>query len=273
LGFERENVTIKNPKDITFAYDRENKILKAKAKNTLIIENKKLGYYVEYNLINFSIDDGLKMSSYSGTSLFKEMRGGKTKQLEWQANRLNAYYGSAMHFFRSAFNHRVNDEGFIVNHIVEIPNPKYPSKEELQKSEEYFRSLKNKNDGKNPFVVSKEIQEIEWRKRNESEFSLALVEHKIASEKFITKDIHGTFFAFKDLLGIVYQKFPFNINKGVITKATIPINTSSIINTYGNIFELSEDGNYTNPDQMIFMDDWAKQKFSTLLPLDYTPDR
>lgn len=53
IGFDRENVSIKNQRTLKFSYDKKNQFLKVKAPQTLIIENKNLGYSIRYNLINF----------------------------------------------------------------------------------------------------------------------------------------------------------------------------------------------------------------------------
>jgi hypothetical protein len=40
IGYDREQVRIKNQRTLKFSYDKKNKILKVKAPKTLIIENK-----------------------------------------------------------------------------------------------------------------------------------------------------------------------------------------------------------------------------------------
>lgn len=271
LGYSRENVKIKNPKDLIFAYDKENRILKAKAKKPLMIENKNLGYTVEYNLMGFSINDNQNISTYLGTSFFQEMDGSKKEKNKWIINRLNAYYGSAMHFFRSAYQNKIADEGYIVNRIVQFPNPKYPTANELKKLDNYRESIKKSPNNQRFLNIPADISDIQSRKNRESKFALALTEHKMPAEKFIFKENGRTYLKFNDLLGIVYKKHPYSWVKNKFEKATIPINMSSMIDTDGIVFEINSDGNYTEPDRLIFQDDWAKHKFSLLLPLDYEP--
>ena len=119
--------------------------------------------------------------------------------------------------------------------------------------------------------IPADISDIQARKNRESKFGLALTEHKVPAEKFIFKESNRTYLKFNDLLGIVYKKYPYSVEKNKIEKATIPINMSSMIDTDGIIFEISSDGNYTEPNRLFFLDDWAKQKISLLLPLDYEP--
>jgi len=120
LGYDQANVKIKNQKTLKFAYDRKNKILKVRAPNTLIIENKLLGYQIQYNLLSFEASFSNNTVSYTGTSYFKET----SQKTSTKAHRINAYHGSIMHFLRSIYYNQVSEEGFWANHIVKVENPK-----------------------------------------------------------------------------------------------------------------------------------------------------
>ena len=67
-GFERNLTTfqyaflgdvaltkINNKKDLLFAIDKNKEIFRAKAKQALLIENKNLGYNLQFGLMNFEI--------------------------------------------------------------------------------------------------------------------------------------------------------------------------------------------------------------------------
>ncbi|WP_042722286.1 carboxypeptidase-like regulatory domain-containing protein, partial [Flavobacterium sp. B17] len=69
IGYDKQNVKIKNQRSLKFSFDKKNKILKVKAPKTLIIENKNLGYDIEYNLVNFFFGFYTKIVNCSGTSL------------------------------------------------------------------------------------------------------------------------------------------------------------------------------------------------------------
>lgn len=269
LGSNRDGVTLKNPKVLIFAFDKEQNIIRAKAKKPLLIENRWLGYTIEYNLISFAIDNQQKMTTYTGTSFFKPMKGGTKNQRTWHINRLNAYYGSAMHFFRSAYHQQLDKEGFICNRIVKIPNKNYPSLEEQQMVENFRTSFIKSNPSQIVMQIPNEISDIQSRMRKESPYPLALTEHKVPIEKLITKNDNETVFHFEDLLGVVYPKYTYRWVNNKVIKSEIPIHISPMIETNGKAFILSREGNYTDPDQMLFHDDWAKDKLQVLLPLDY----
>lgn len=120
VGFDSRNVKIKNQKTLKFSFDQNNQILRVKAPETLMIENKNLAYQIQFTLMNFEADFKNNTTSYSGTSYFKEINPKPINQV----NRLNAYHGSIMHFLRSAFRDEISKEGFWVNHIVKMEKSK-----------------------------------------------------------------------------------------------------------------------------------------------------
>lgn len=120
VGFDLKNVKIKNKKTLKFSYDKNSQVLKVKAPETLIINNKKLAYQIQFTLMNFEADFKNSTTAYSGTSFFKEVN---PKPIH-HVNRLNAYHGSIMHFLRSAYRDEISKEGFWVNHIVKLEKSK-----------------------------------------------------------------------------------------------------------------------------------------------------
>jgi hypothetical protein len=150
IGSDKENVRIKNQRTLKFSYDKKGKILNVKAPKTLIIENKNLGYEIEYNLMSFSADFNVNMFNYAGTSFFKETKDTDRIKL----NRMNAYEGSMLHFFRCVFQSTVSEEGFIVNKVIEVPNPKYPTEDELGKLSNFREMIKNSRDLKIPKILA-----------------------------------------------------------------------------------------------------------------------
>ena len=125
IGIDQVNVKIKNQKTLKLSFDKKKQILKVKAPQTLIINNKRLAYQVQFNLLNFEADFKNNTVAYSGTSYFKETNPKKSNQV----NRLNAYHGSLMHFIRSAYQDQIAEQGFWVNHIIKLDKDKIAPKE------------------------------------------------------------------------------------------------------------------------------------------------
>lgn len=264
IGYDREGVTIKNQRTLKFSYDKKNQFLKVKAPQTLIIENKNLGYNIQYNLINFEADFKKKTNSYLGTSFFKETNSKKNVIL----NRMNAYNGSLMHFFRSLYRNELEREGFIVNHAKRIPNPKYPTETELQKLEDYFSFVRTQKIMS--VNLSPELEDISMRKSKNSPFVLAILKTKIKESDFTKRREDRLFLDFEDLLMVNYQKYYYEIKKGEFVKAATFSTQSSIVHPEALEFEVFPEGICSEPDLLILEDSFSNQNVSKMLPLDYT---
>ncbi|MBK1895463.1 carboxypeptidase-like regulatory domain-containing protein [Chryseobacterium paridis] len=261
IGYDKENVRIRNQRTLKFSYDKKNKILNVKAPKTLIIENKNLGYEIEYNLIGFSADFNANMFNYMGTSFFK-----KTKNTDRiKLNRMNAYEGSMLHFFRCVFQKTVSEDGFIVNKVIEVPNPKYPTEDELSKLTNFREMVKNSRNIKIP----EDISEIISRKNSEKPYALAITKLKIPISDYSTRNENNVFFSFPDMLQVNYIKYFYELKNKQFVKNTIPVALSSYLRSEGETFEVSKEGNITPPEQLINQGDFSKNRIENMLPLDY----
>lgn len=120
-----KNCIIQNPKVLKFTYDQDNLTFSARANSPLRIENKYLGYIVEYDLTDFYMDFKTHQQYIAGTSLFAPMNGSKPREKKWTKNRENSYQGSLMHFIRSLYEEKLKENGFIVNRLIRKENPDY----------------------------------------------------------------------------------------------------------------------------------------------------
>ncbi|WP_267404360.1 MULTISPECIES: carboxypeptidase-like regulatory domain-containing protein [unclassified Chryseobacterium] len=261
LGFDRENVRIKNQRTLKFAFDKKNQILKVKAPKTLLIENKILGYQIEYNLINFAADFNTKMVNYVGTSFFRETKNSDKIKL----NRMNAYDGSALHFFRSIYQNTISKDQFIVNHVVKVPNPKYPTEEELARLSNFKEMARISKISS----VPNDILDISQRKNANKPYALAITKTLIPDTDYVKRENRKVLFTFKDMLQVNYQKYEYELKGKQFIKTKDPVVISSFLHPEGETFEVSKDGNITNPDLLITEGDFSKNKIENMLPLDY----
>jgi hypothetical protein len=103
--------TILNPWVIDFPQDKAGNKFIAKASEPIEIENKALGYKVNFYLTNFWHN----ASEYSivGNARFSELQNGDAKQVaNWNRNRSNSYQRSVQHLFKSMIEHKINGEGY-----------------------------------------------------------------------------------------------------------------------------------------------------------------
>lgn len=105
---------ILNPEVLRFHYDSEEKILSAEATDLLIIENRALGYRIQYVLELFEVRSN-GSNIYLGKEKFEPLlpKDDNEKQ-KWNRYRQEAYYGSFRHFLTSIANNTLDKEGFRV---------------------------------------------------------------------------------------------------------------------------------------------------------------
>lgn len=263
IGEDKANVKIKNQRTLKFSYDKQNKILKVKAPQTLIIENKNLGYTIEYNLIEFTADFENQTTSYLGTSFFKETKNTNKVKL----NRMNAYDGSSIHFLRSVYSKKVKDEGFIVHQMKRFPNPKYPTQQELLKLEEFAKI--QKANSKITIVIPDDIQDIMTRKNKESKYGIANIKSNLTEADYTQNYEDKVVLEFNDILEVRHDKYFYELKGKDFVKSKFPIKQATHVHSNGEIFEIYSNGNNSNPTNLLYQGDFTKNKIEFLLPLDY----
>ncbi len=108
------NTEIKNPEVLSFDFDPYERQLTASATEMLVIENKALGYTINYYLDYFIINYREGSSFFIGRTFFIPMES-KRKRINnrWERNRNKAYYGSFLHFSKALINGITEEEGFV----------------------------------------------------------------------------------------------------------------------------------------------------------------
>ena len=81
----------------------------------LNIINNQLGYKVEFDLVQFYLNENTGRTSFYGFTRYNEM-GDRRR---FRKNRRNAYYGSTVHFFRSLVSNRLQEESYNIYIIKE----------------------------------------------------------------------------------------------------------------------------------------------------------
>ncbi len=119
---------ILNEDDIILRYDKDEKKLSAQANVPILIRNKRLKYLITIGLKNFEVNyyyvsknkKRLKVANvfYSGSNFYKSMEDSPTSITI--DNRLDAYYGSTLHFMRALANQNLENTGYKL-YIGNIP--------------------------------------------------------------------------------------------------------------------------------------------------------
>lgn len=265
--------TIQNPDVLFFEYDSENNIFTAEAIAPIHIKNEALGYDIFYDLKHFSIEN--QITNYLGYSYFKVLKGDKKK---WIKNRLKAYNGSQVHFYKSLLKNSSKEEGFVINEFVRKKNKDRPSEEDILKARKTVsKSNATLNLSRKIDIPENAIDSalIILKKAKLPKYIDNLDDAEIASSDIIYKENNSTYLQFENNLRITYLNE--KEEKGYILR-----NPSSKprkeLSQVSNIIPLAEkliiypDGVLANPLDVLCEEYWSYEKFAHSLPLDYEPN-
>lgn len=121
---------ILNPEVLDFVFNDQKRSIVVKAYKPLIIINTALGYELDYYLEYFEIGGGNTRST--GISNFKELEPkNEREKRRWNKNRLKSYQGSLTHFLRTIVSGDLEDEGFRIFAVRQLPETNEDKSEEL----------------------------------------------------------------------------------------------------------------------------------------------
>jgi hypothetical protein len=245
--------SIKNKNVLRFHFYPKSKRLSVTATDPLIIENKALGYDLEYRLERFVCDYSTNIVSYYGYPLFREMTADfPSIQSKWEARRQLAYMGSLMHFMRTLYKDQLRQEGFIVEHEINVPN--------LEKQR--VKAIYQPNISKTDSIPIDTLHHY-WEVLRQPDFFIQKV-RSYDGLLTIHPDQTRTLFFTGDCtiifgnghLGIAYQQSELRLMEQV------PI-------------EIGENGSYYPSQEVLTLGNWSKtETIANLLPRDfemYTP--
>lgn len=268
--------TILNPEVLIFEFDAENNILKGDAIELLHIKNEALGYEVFYDLKHFSIEK--EITKYLGYSYFKELKGKESKQKKWEKNRLKAYNGSELHFYRSLLNNKTKEEGFVINKFIRQKNENRPSQEELYKARKTL-------DKSNTVINSSRIID---KPNNSIDSSLIILESAklpkyidylnksdISSADIILKKNNKTYLHFDNNLRITYlnemEEKGYSLRNAFSKPRKAVPQTSNII-PLKEVIIIDPKGILTDPLNVLSEGYWSYERFANAVPIDFEPD-
>ncbi|WBU87931.1 carboxypeptidase-like regulatory domain-containing protein [Cellulophaga omnivescoria] len=144
---------ILNEDDVRLYYSKKEDILYAYANKPIKVQNKFLGYNLEYHLQDFEVRyktnaNGFRLTGsvfYAGTTLFMEI--GKKPRRKYIKNRELTYFGSTLHFMRALSAKRLTEEKFrIFKESLEVQPYDYYKIEKIEDgSAKVIQSLERLN--------------------------------------------------------------------------------------------------------------------------------
>jgi hypothetical protein len=260
-----EYCEIENKEVIRFIYDKRKNELSAIAFEPIIIVNKYLGYELKYDLVNFYTNFHTKIVFYEGYPFFTSLQGSSKKINKWKENRKNIYDGSIMHFMRSLYRNKLEENNFEIKVLKRYPN------EEKQRVKKIYQSLFKSNNG---IIVMKQSDSSEYYQKiiKQSDSLDYVYPNKINADSiaFVVDSTTAGIF-FNDHIQVKH-----NVFKKILTtnslfhekKKQYPISIISILNNKEIV--VYSNGLYYDPSILLTEGYWGLyEKLSNLLPFDY----
>ena len=260
-----KNCNVVNPHILNLVYNRTKQTLEADADEFLVVENKALGYRVKFLLKDFKSDKISGIISYEGQRLFEELPGSAGEKKKWHEKREEAYYGSAMHFYRSLYTNKLSEDGFVMYRFKRQLNPDRPPEDVIRQKIKIF-TQQRRNDSLNFWIGL----------ANMSKYSQEYLDRlPLSMYEIMTNTGQPGIFAihFTNYLYIVYSRKRDDVfNKDLYRPLDMPNYETSIVTLLNSPYVVFDMNGIVVGDAPLYEGTWAKAKLSDLLPVDYVPD-
>lgn len=195
-----------------------------------------------------------------------------------EKNRLKAYNGSQIHFYKSVLKNSSQKEGFVINQFVRKKNKDRPSQEKLANARKMLTKLNV------PINFLKKIDTpknsidsalITLKKGKLLKYIDYLYKSEIASSDIIHEENNQTYLQFDNNLRIVYLKEKEEkgyILRNPFSKPRKAFPQASNIIPLAEKFIIYSSGILANPLDILYEEYWSYEKFAHSLPLDYEPN-
>jgi hypothetical protein len=250
-----QSCTIRNTGTLHFYFYKKRNRLTVSASEPLVIENAALGYILQYKLESFSIDFNTNVVVYSGYPYFLAMTTtNEGRRRRWEARREKVYAGSVMHFMRSLYADRLQQEKFVVKQEMKLPNAEKRRVQKCFRPDSLLSGVYSP-DTLHYYLETLRQPDFETRVINATAGSLLVTLPDTSEMARDLKSNNAKPFSFDDSLAISYPTWEFK-------------SQLRLVNT--DIFVAAEDGSYFPPGSIRIYGAWSRsEKIANLLPLDY----
>lgn len=111
-----------NPDVLKFRYDKRSSTLEAVASEPIMVENKALGYRIQYQLEVFRVDFKNRTNYVAGYPFYSEIKGTTRKHKQYERARAACYESSLLRFMRSLYVDSLVERGYEVRRMTRSPN-------------------------------------------------------------------------------------------------------------------------------------------------------
>lgn len=235
IGVSRESKNIKllNPEVLVF--EEQDRKLIATATQPLQIENKLLGYQLDFYLKTFELDLINQDVFYKGSPFFKSLKGSKKELTRYSRNRKKAYQKTSRKFFSELVMNALDIEKYDLGYAALDRNRKVVHYQPIT-----IDSLQIEAVGENKYTLP-------------IKGYLAITD---ASEKLVQEEPS--------------TKLSANFSTGIkAVKKTELLTATSYLKSESNHILFNEYGIILNPLEVEEYGFWSEQRIAFLLPLDY----
>ena len=255
---------VQNPHILNLTYNPTKQLLHADADEFLVVENRALGYRVKFLLNDFKIDKISNIISREGQQVFEDLPGSEAQKKKWHQRREEAYYGSAMHFYRSLYQDKLAQEGFIIYKFSRYLNPQRPPDDVIRHKMRVFYDQRNNDSLKyynSLITLSKYYHEY-------------LMKPPLNQFEVMTNGGQPGLYAihFSNYLYVVYTKKTDDTPDRDLYRPLDQPNYAVTVVTLSAPFALFDMNGIIVENAPLYEGAWSRNRLSDMLPVDYVPD-
>lgn len=269
---------ILNPQVLNVDFDVTKSLLTVKTTEFLIVENKALGYRLKYMLDYFEYNSRTRIIYFSGHPFFEELKASAAKKKKYIEARETAYYGSSQHFFRSLYEHKSLEEGFLINKIIKIPNPNRYPENVINENIAQIKTVAEKTGiRKVAGKIDAGLLEF-WTKQKEMPKFIDKFSRADVNPDTLVHDYNENlkWMNYTEALCVQYTKEKESLaysNTGfwVFRPLDVPENEISVVRLTQAPVRFYANGGIYDSRSMLYEGYWAYEKIGDMVPMDYIP--
>ena len=270
-----EQCHISNPKDVVVFYNDSTKDLTAKSRKFVQVDNEALGYHIKYYGLHFTSNAEDRSISFYGEPVFEEMTPrDERQQRQWAANRAAAYIGSFTHFLKSVYDNRVKAEGYLMQKISVVQNPRFELTDSLRRT-----WLAQRPNG--PFTKAEQDSLNKWDRAAPVSATLYPAARPIDSVRRVSADRQHVYLRFTGELQVVhFGEAPdpkYGRPMATLGPSRTPYPAPPALREVSRLrlqereAEIQPNGSLMNPLDVSTGEYWGFEKIGEFLPLNYVP--
>ncbi|MEO9483077.1 MAG: carboxypeptidase-like regulatory domain-containing protein [Ekhidna sp.] len=264
------SVEIINPRDIFLFFDRIENGLFAHARKEIQVENNALGLRMGYKMHEFRMEYKTHRFYSFGVPRFEEMiPKGKRQAKKWNKARDKAYRGSFNHFIRSFKENTFIEEGFIVQELFRVPNPKRPPVDIIQKKLAALGVRARSSPSSIVLGASSDSDSLQYWMRMRR---LPVLVDSLGKKLVDNSLFNGESFEYKGHLKIIYSKEREDPNYEQYRRGGGIDNKQTSIVYFLDFLTIYENGYYDV--EKVFFEGYMgwSLKIAEMLPIEYRPE-